>query len=391
MSDGRGWGSPVRPSGVDGQGAPGFVPLFLLLALVALGSPGAGQEIPPDRVVNGVPVCSDCEIRITSRAVLGSEEDAAGPVGRVQVVMGGGGEFLVVSDHLPLPGVLAYGPDGGFRGVRGREGQGPGEFGRPWRLGGAPDGTVYVFDQFQASVHVFAPEGSWSRTLRPVVSPLHGPLPVSDSILVVVPGGARPPEAPDREIVLYHQRTGAVLGGISPTGAFVPGQPTRISSVAAAHDGSIWVGRGGTGVIERWDLSGRLRTRLEWEEGWARHARPDRRTAAFLAAHLWQDPETGLLWVVSNSPDPSYVAPPVTRPQPGQPLPEGILDPSSLNARHRPIVSVLDPNTGEVIAHRMIDRYVHTVLVDGRLVVMNESASGHQWVEILQLELAGFR
>jgi hypothetical protein len=358
---------------------------------MASGVPGVGQEATGERIVSGVPVCQACEIRIADRVVLGSEEDSAGPVGRVHVAMGGGGEFLLVSDHLPLAGVLAYGPDGVFLGVRGREGQGPGEFGRPWRLGGAPDGSVYVFDLLQASVHVFAPGFGWRRSLRPVVSPLHGPLPVSDSILVIVPAGARPPEAPDREIVLYHRRTGTVLGGVSPTGAFVAGQRAGVSSVASAHDESIWVGRGGTGVIERWDLSGRLRARLKWEEGWARHARPDRRTAAYLAAQIWQDPETGLLWVVSNSPDPSYHAPPAPRLEPGQPLPEGLFDPTSLNARHSPIVSVLNPTTGEIITHRMLEHYVHAVLADGRLVVMGESASGHQWAEIIRLELSGPR
>lgn len=49
----------------------------------------------------------------------------------------------------------------------------------------------------------------------------------------------------------------------------------------------------------------------------------------------------------------------------------------------------VDPDRGQVLAHRMLDAYVHAVLLDGRLVVMDEAESGYQWAEVLRLELVG--
>lgn len=350
---------------------------------------GAAQQSVQDRVVTGEPSCETCEIRIVDRVALGSIDDEVSPSGSVRVVLGRNDGFYLISDNLPLPGVMSYAPSGEFRGILGREGEGPGEMGRSWRLGSTPDGSLYVYDVLQAAVHVFGAEGDWQRTVRPVVSPLHGPVPLGDSILAIVPGSVRPPEVPDREVVLYHSHTGEILGGVGPVGPFVSGQPTSVSAVADGGDGTIWLARGGAEVIERWTASSQEAGALRWEEGWVRYARPDGRTAVFLGAHLWQDTENGLLWVVSNSPDPSYVAPPPSGLEPGQPLPVGYMDPASLNARHSPIVSVVDPERGQVLAHRMMDRYVHSVLGDGRLVVVNESETGYQWAEVLTLQLSG--
>jgi hypothetical protein len=364
--------------------ALGWIALFCLMPM-----PSTAEQAVQERVVTGVPACESCEIRVVGRVVLGSMDDPVSPAGQVRAALGGEGEFFVISDQLPLPGVPTYGPNGAFRGVLGRSGEGPGEMGRPWRLGGAADGTLFVYDLPRGAVHVFDPDGVWQRTLRPVVPPIHGPVPVDDSVMVLVPGSARPMEVPDREVVLYDVRTARVLGGVGPIGHLVPGQPRGVTAVAAADGGSMWLVKGASGVVERWTVSGEHVNTLRWEDGWARFARADRRTAAFLGAQLWQDPQSGLLWIVSNSPDPSYVAPPPRPVAPGQPLPTDLLDPASLNARHSPIVSVVDPARGQVLVHLTLDHYVHAVLSDGRMVVMNESETGYQYAEVLQLRLTG--
>lgn len=361
----------------------------MLPALLAGAACGAQQQVPYDRVVTGEPSCVECEIRVVDRVALGHVDDEVSPAGPVRVALAGDGGFYLISDHLPLPGILRYAPDGTFLEMLGRQGDGPGEMGRSWRLGGAADGTLLIYDLPRAAMHVFGPDGAWLRTLQPVNPVLFGPLPVGDTIFAIVPAGARPREVPDREVVLYDAHDGTVLGGVGPPSPFVAGQPSGVSSMAAGTGGRIWLGRGGTGVIEEWTLTNELVGTLEWDEGWPGFARSDGRTAAFLAGQLWQDPESGLLWVVSNSPDPTYVAPPPPRVEPGQPLPSGMLDPAGLNARHSPIVSVVDPAGGQVLTHMMLDLYVHAVLADGRLVVMHEEENGYQWAEVLRLELSG--
>jgi hypothetical protein len=377
---------PARPT--LGRRAALTVAALLVPALVPAGAE-ARQVAAQDLVVAGRPSCEACELRIVERLVLGSIDDAASPSGQVQAAVGGEGDIYLISQGLPLPGLLRYAPDGLFQGIFGRPGQGPGEMGLPWRLGGALDGTVHVFDATMSAVHVFSPAGAWERTLRPIVPPMLGPVPVGDSVVAFVPGSTRGPGVPDQDVVLYHAHTGVLLGGAGPIVPFVAGQPPTVSALAEGRDGSMWVARGARGVLERWTVSGQLGSRLRWEDGWARFARADGGRAAYLGAHLWQDPESGLLWVVSNSPSPA--APPPVRVEPGQPLPSGLLDPKSLNSRHSPIVSVVDPAQGRVLAHRVLDHYVHAVLADGRLVVMNESDTGYQWVEVLRLELTGWR
>jgi hypothetical protein len=378
-----------RPVGPWRRQRAALVSAALVLLASGPQAAAAGQQASQDLVVTGEPSCEACLIRIADRVVLGSIEDGASPAGQVQVATGGDGDFYLTSQGLPLPGLLRYASDGAFKGIWGRRGQGPGEMGLPWRLGGAEDGTFYVYDAEIGVVHVFDPRGAWERTLRPIVPPVLGPVLIGDSIMALVPGSARLTEVPDRDVVLYDVRTARVLGGVGPVGPFVAGQPATVGAIANGSDGSIWVARGASGVIERWTVSGRLASTLRWEEGWARFARADGRRAAYLGAHIWQDPESGLLWVVSNSPSPS--APPPVRVEPGQPLPSGLLDPRSLNARHSPIVSVVDLAHGKVLAHMVLDRYVHAVLADGRLVVMNESDTGYQWAEVLRLELTGLR
>jgi hypothetical protein len=377
----------VRPS-QPGWGRPRS-PVAWVFPVLLLAAACTDEPVLPDPVVTGEPSCQGCEIRIADRVVLGSIDDSVSPSGRSQVVLGGDGGFFVISEQLALPGVLRYGPDGTFRGVLGRQGQGPGEMGRPWRLGGTSDGVLYVFDVLLSAVHVFGPDGEWERTLRPVVNPIQGPVPVGDSVMAVVAAGAGPSAAADHDVVLHDARSGEILGGLGPERPPEAGRTRVVTSLAPARDGALWLVQGSQGVIERWTLAGERTARLEWAEGWPRFARPDGGTGAFLGGHLWEDPGSGLLWVVSSSPNPSYVAPPADSVVPGQPLPAGFLDPAALNNRHRTIVTVVDPAQGQVVAHRMLDAYVHAVLLDGRLVVMDEAESGYQWVEVLRLELVG--
>lgn len=380
--------APPRPPSAA-RGGRSRSPVSWVVPVLFLAAACTEEAVVPDRVLSGEPSCQACEIRIADRVVLGSMDDSVSPSGRSQVILGEDGGFFLISEQLSLPGVLRYGPDGSFRGVLGRQGQGPGEMGRPWRLGGTSGGVLYVFDALLSAVHVFGPDGEWERTLRPVVNPIQGPVPVGDSVMALVAASTGPSAAAGHDVVLYDARSGELLGGMGPERPPEAGRTRVVTSLAPARDGALWLGQGSLGVLERWTLSGERTSLLEWAEGWPRFARPDGGTGAFLGGHLWEDPGSGLLWVVSSSPNPSYVASPEDTVLPGQPLPVGFLDPAALNNRHRTIVTVVDPDRGQVLAHRMLDAYVHAVLLDGRLVVMDEAESGYQWAEVLRLELVG--
>jgi len=66
-----------------------------------------------------------------------------------------------------------YDSTGTFLRTSGRQGRGPGEFSSPYHVHVRPGDTVYVGDYEPFQFLVFAPDGSWLRTVRP--TPLNSP------------------------------------------------------------------------------------------------------------------------------------------------------------------------------------------------------------------------
>ena len=62
--------------------------------------------------------------------------------------------------------VVVVDPEGGFGGVIGRPGDGPGEFRFPRSLAVMPDGTVVVGDTGQRAFHIYGSDGRFARSVR---------------------------------------------------------------------------------------------------------------------------------------------------------------------------------------------------------------------------------
>jgi hypothetical protein len=101
---------------------------------------------------------------------------------------------------------------------------------------------------------------------------------------------------------------------------------------------------------------------------------------------LWEDPESGLLWVMTLVAQPG-AGPAFPEVQPGAPLPTDFFSPERLREVFNTLISVVDLGDGSVLAHLELDLATSYFLDDGRLLVARENASGFQWAEIVRLGL----
>lgn len=337
--------------------------------------------------VTGQSTCATCEIVITARNAYGLRSDSIGLVGPLYAATWGG-EVYIVSDFLPTAGVLVYGADGSLSRTLGRSGRGPGEFQKAVRIAVARD-EMFVQDR-SGILQVFAPDGSFLRILRGIPPSLTNIAIAGDSTLVVIASNSRPPGGADRPVHMYHTKAGKLIGSAGPKRDLRPGQKPSVTHVAAGSDGSVWAIQP-PGEITRWSTDGTLLTKLRWSPTWLAHVdrsfsgiTPDEQS--LFGRDVWQDPETGLLWVLTEFADPR-VEEPFPELAPGAPMPDDYFSPARLNRIITTIVSVVDPVRGAVLAHVRIPGAADQFADDGRLVLLQEDEDGHQWVELIQMEL----
>ncbi len=320
--------------------------------------------------------------------VLGSTGDSVSLAALPRVTVTERGTFYALSDALPLPGVLTYGEAGEFRGITGRRGNGPGEFERSWRLAHAPGGGLVVWD-IANGVQTFDSEGDFvARTPGGRVPlPVTDPVILDDRVAVVMPR-APLPDAPDRTVVLFDLESGEFVGGSGPVfDAEAPRGPVHL---APACRGGFWSVRQNT-VVERWSTGGELDATLRWPTDWAERAARHIEVPIdeVLDFRVHEACETGLMWFLAVLRDPTADGSETTPVRPGQPFPPFHFDAARLNRIHNTVVGVLDPDDGQVLALRSMDANVYQFLPDGRLLTMREDDVGHQWAEVVRLELEG--
>jgi hypothetical protein len=347
----------------------------------------AGQSIE----LSGQAVCSTCEIVVADRLALGALSDPAGPAGPSRVALGrSDNSFYVLSDQVPVMGVIVYSAEGRYAGALARRGQGPGEIMLAARVASAASGELYVYDLARSSIHVFGPDRDFRRTLHGIVQPIGDPLVLGDSIIAVLTGTARPRNASGQPVVLYDARSGALIRGMGPSSDLRPDQVPALNHIAQSEGATLWLVHAASGRIERWSLADQPVVSFRFADNWARFARASGAEPRATISRAWEDPQTGLLWITSVARDPGYRPPPGPPVLPGQPLPRGILDPQQVNARVNTIISVVDVRRRAVVAHFEIAEHVHQILPDGRLVVMQEADDGYQWIEVITLQLRGY-
>jgi hypothetical protein len=333
--------------------------------------------------------CESCAIVLLDSLVLGARDDPVGSAGLPEVAVDASGRFYLASRHLHGGSVLRYEPDGSFSGFLGLRGPGPGEFELPWWVTASRAGEIFVYDRARYAVEVFGTDGTFLRTLSPVVPPADPPIIVDDTLLAVVSGRSRSQEAPDRPIQLYDARTGAVVGGTGPRSELRPDRPSLVRVISGSAASRIWIlATRPEGPLELWTVAGEKRSELVWErpdQYWQ-----DRLGSAFgrfsdtgsqSVGALWEDEDLGLIWTVHRLRDPDHVDPEL---EPGQPM-FGFFDPLAMNSRYSSVVSVIDRPTAQVLAHFPTDRYLHGFLSDGRVIALGEDPDGFQWVSVWEL------
>ncbi len=120
--------------------------------------------------VTGEPQCPDCTIALEEVAVLGDSSDDAS-VREDAMVWGcmvgqlSTGEF-VMSGAIGGGSLFVYGDGGGVRRTIGRQGAGPGEFGRRMRMVVGEGDTIHVVDDSHLRVQTFTSSGEYVRSFR---------------------------------------------------------------------------------------------------------------------------------------------------------------------------------------------------------------------------------
>lgn len=105
------------------------------------------------------------QARLQLRQVLrlGSEDGANDAFGRVMGAAFGGSGRIYIADDRNFR-VSVFEGDGRFVGHIGRQGNGPGEFARPWAVAADARDTVFVWDGTHRRISVFGPEMRFARS-----------------------------------------------------------------------------------------------------------------------------------------------------------------------------------------------------------------------------------
>ena len=206
--------------------------LFVLAGIhfpVALEAQGATRELRRE---------AGAEVRLGLRQVLrlGSEDGVNDAFGRIMGAAFGGSGRIYLADDRNFR-VSVFEGDGRFVGHIGRQGNGPGEFARPWAVAVDARDTVFVWDGTHRRISVFGPDLRFARSFgtRPewLVTGM-GVLPDGRLLVSAYPSGS------SRAVHLL-DREGRVVRSIGPA---IPAQ--ELSGFEASLLGGTAVFDGGT-------------------------------------------------------------------------------------------------------------------------------------------------
>lgn len=364
-----------------------FPILVLILGLLLPGPDAVAAQYQVE--FSGEPQCQGCRIEIVERVDLGSPDDEVfGAEGLPRVAVDGRGRAYVISDLRPTASVPIYDvSSGALVGTIGREGQGPGEFGRVWRIA-AGEAEVYVQD-VSGRLHVFDSGGSFQRQLNELPSPLHHLSMVGDTVILTVGSAGGRAGGADRSVHAFHADAGHLLVGLGPSmGSFGVEDPSAISRAAAGSGESVWLVVSPDRIFE-WSLHDEAVGVMSWDSDWLRHVsgRYEGMDAQRYVLHdVWLDDPADVLWILSVVDDPAHGE--GLDPAPGQPMDPDRYSPSAMNERKQSILTAIDLGGPRVLTHRELDVAGYGFTEDGRLVVMDE-ADFHRWVELWTVALNG--
>jgi hypothetical protein len=375
------------------RNAAGVLSTASLTVLVVLAAaPLSFAQARPDsvRIVDlGISTrCPACTVQITRElTITGEDTEEYGGVTRAWLKRDSRGLHYTMTSFAP--GVLIYDERGRFVRVMGRLGEGPGEFRGVNTLHVGSGDTLHLFDFALRRYQVFSPSHEFVRGHRVDVIPRN--------VLELRPGhlvvdfnrgersafGLPLHVIQDSAVVFSFGGRDALVATGRPEGAALARALTR------ASDSTFWAARWGEYLLEEWDLTGRLLTRMSRRVDWMERAPLGSPGAAVnpSCSHLTRD-ETGLLWLLCwvRRPDweelsyeaPSGLAGQTTR----------VSRTGSRYDLFESILEVIDPERGEIVASARLPQYILGFLGDGRAYTYEQDELGVGRFAIWRLDIA---
>jgi hypothetical protein len=294
-----------------------------------------------------------------------------------QITSAAGGRLYVHDDFAPTGGgPLAFDSEGGFQGVVGGSGDGPGEFRTPAYIASDGEDVVLVYDRAHG-LKVLTAAGEERARLPDIPYPRGGMAVVGDSLVVLGSPALRPADAADRELFAHDLRTGRLVSAFGPRTDLVPNAPGHVSFVAPSGPHGVWAVTGPSRA-QRFELGGEHATaEIALPADWLIHVEglelDVRADTGYVFHAVQEDGNTGVLWVLSvprvpGAPNPFEAS------APGAPLDLAALTVSSVVAYRRTVISAVDLESGEVVAHRVVDGLGLQFTPSGLLATMHEGA-----------------
>lgn len=323
--------------------------------------------------------CSDCEVPLREVVRIG-DRDGPGALGRFDAVARADSRGRHFVTWSTTSHILVFDAAGNFIRQVGREGDGPGEFRRPFGIVVGPADSLYVFDNRTNRLTVFDPDLQIAR-MHNVVH-----VPGIDLLALDRGGFVMDSDIRTRELAgLPHHVLDAEGGIIASFGSLTrevgPGFQHNLSRVIArGNGGTIWSAHVFRYEITQWDTSNQVLARIRRETDWFPPRQEGRGTNQIrppepAVQKIWQA-DDGSLWVAISVADAEWREAVRQGPRPDTWRVTGPI------GYYDTVVEILDP-TGRLIGHARLDGVVTGFLRGDRIVVAMEDEDGYPYLSIM--------
>ncbi len=345
--------SSRRTSPARRRGAARRCRYLAIATWLILLAPTTGLARSPDQEVIRIPAepsCATCAIELRRVASLGGGAADPGVIGMIPGVTRSrvtGDWFASSTEGARQVGV--FHAQGRLQTLLGRQGEGPGEYARIWRVQVGPGDSLYVYDRHLSRRTVYSPGLDMIRVdplppgrFRDVVTLANGRTVIS--ALIQTPESAGYP-------LHFVSGAGAVERSFGVDVAVYPPRDAEAldRTIAVDDGGRIWSAHVADYRIETFDASGRKMAEFAGRPAWWRSdVWPDRPTVWGIA---FDRVEPDILWIRTIVPVPAAPAP---RRTPRAGASEIGTRPSQEDndARTDTMLEALDVRTGRIVASR---------------------------------------
>lgn len=296
--------------------------------------------------------------------------DGAGWVDLTGAVAIADGRILVVNKQADHE-IRTFSPDGGFLGVTGREGEGPGDFRGIRDIHVDPDGTVHLLEYGNRRISVLDSTLRFMRAIRLPGRPLgRGLLPLADGSYIlnaVVPTA----ELIGLPVHLIGADGDILVTFDGETSEARPDRPlAQHRQLGASGDTAFWSARLHEYRLDQYGVDGSSIRTLVVQDAWEEVASSDLSAGASRPAIMdVQEDRGGRVWILSRTPDPRWEDAVAQR--------WGAHGLSyEIETYHDfldTIVDVIDPERGRLLARLGWDGYAIAFVAPGVLVSYDDS------------------